>query len=218
MVKWIFFDIDNTLFDTKELALRARKNAIKAMIDAGLDEDEEKVYEKLRGIVKKLGSNSDQHFNELVKSLMGWESKRVIAAGVVAYHDTKRAYLKPFPEVVPTLVELTRRGYNLGIISNGIGVKQWEKLIRMGIQHFFKVVVISGVAEVEKPFKGIFEKAISEAGCKVKDAVMIGDKEEDIVPAKMLGMKTVSMNEDVKADFNAKNFEGVLKIIDGLKK
>lgn len=209
MIKWIFFDIDNTLFDSKELALRARKNAIKAMIDAGLEGEEEKLYEKLRGIVKKLGSNADTHFNELVKGVMGEESEGIIAAGVVAYHDTKKAYLRPFPEVVPVLIELTRKGYKLGIISNGKGVKQWEKLIRMGVEHFFEVVVISGVVEIEKPFKEIFERALGEAGCKAGEAVMVGDREDDIVPAKMLRMHTISMSKKVKADYNAMQFDEI---------
>ncbi len=35
-IKAIFFDIDDTLYDSTKLTTMARKNSIKAMIDAGL--------------------------------------------------------------------------------------------------------------------------------------------------------------------------------------
>ena len=43
-----------------------------------------------------------------------------------------------------------------------------------------------------KPDRRIFEKALEMAGCTPEDAAMIGDRlDNDIYPAKMLGMKTV---------------------------
>jgi len=213
-VKWIFFDIDNTLFNTKELALRARKNAIKAMIDMGLQvDDEETAYEKLKRIIKRQGSNSDNHFNELVTSYNAEQPRKIIAAGVVAYHDTKKAYLTPFPDVVQTLLDLSEKGYKLGVISNGLGVKQWEKLIRLGVQHFFKLVIISEEVEIEKPQKGIFEKALNMANCKAGQSIMVGDREDDIAPAKLVGMHSISVNKEIKADYNINNFSEILDIL-----
>jgi putative hydrolase of the HAD superfamily len=210
-LKYIFFDIDNTLFNSQELALRCRKNAMKAMIDAGLKADRDEAYEKLRSIVKKRGANYDRHFNELLEFYKA-DKPEIIAAGVVAYHDTKRAYLKPFPDVVPTMLKLSELGYDLGVITNGLAFKQWEKLIRLGLNHFFKVVVISEEVGFEKPSKEIFEKALEAGKCKAEEAVMVGDKESDINPARELGMKTISMS-DVKADNNVKKFEEILDVI-----
>jgi len=214
-VKWIFFDLDDTLFNSKELALRARKNAIKAMMEAGLDADEDDAYSRLMLIIKKRGANYDRHYDELLEQYRQ-KDYRYIAAGVVAYHDTKRAYLHPFPEVVPTLLELGGR-YKLGVISNGSGMKQWEKLVRLGLQHFFDRVVISEVVGAEKPDKAIFEEALRGAGCRAKEAVMVGDKDSDISPAKELGMATVCLNRNFRADFYIDSFNDILGIVDGLK-
>jgi putative hydrolase of the HAD superfamily len=214
-IKWVFFDIDDTLFNSSELALRARKNAIRAMIRAGLDADEDEAYARLMRIIKKRGTNYDHHYDELMEHY-GERNDRYIAAGVVAYHDTKRAYLNAFPEVLPTLLELNRK-HKLGIISNGKGVKQWEKLIRMGLQHFFDEVFISGVMGVEKPDTVMFEKALKEAGCKAEEAVMVGDKDSDILPAKKLGMKTICLEKDVNADYHINSFKDILGVVDGLK-
>ncbi|MDP6459336.1 MAG: haloacid dehalogenase, partial [Candidatus Hydrothermarchaeota archaeon] len=37
MIKGVFFDIDDTLYDSTKLATMARRNSIQARIDAGLD-------------------------------------------------------------------------------------------------------------------------------------------------------------------------------------
>lgn len=212
MKKWIFFDIDNTLFDSKELALRARKNAINAMIDAGLEAEEDEAYKRLKRIIEKRGSNYNKHFDELIESYRG-PSVRLVAAGTVAYHDTKRAYLVPYPEVMPTLLKLKEKGHKLGIISNGLAKKQWEKLIRLGLQHLFEVVVISEAVGVEKPDAEIFKIAMQKAKCSATNSIMVGDKEDDILPAKKLGMGTIGINMK-KARVCVENFDEIIKAVE----
>jgi len=46
-IKWVFFDIDNTLFDSHSLAKNARKNAVKAMIKTGLKASNRAAFKKL---------------------------------------------------------------------------------------------------------------------------------------------------------------------------
>ncbi len=199
-LKWVFFDIDNTLFNSKELAEQARKNAIRAMIDAGLPAKSVNLaYRKLMKIVNKYSSNYPHHFNKLIEEYNVRKNKsQIVAAGVVAYHDTKFAYLKPFPDVVPTLLKLSKK-YKLGIITNGRAVKQWDKLIRLGLQHFFDMVIISEEVGFKKPDLRIFEIAIKKAKCKPSEAVMIGDREDDMA-AKEIGMKTINIKKLEKFD------------------
>ncbi len=56
----------------------------------------------------------------------------------------------------------------------------------------FDVLATSAELGVAKPDKLIFEKAFELAGCKPQDSVMVGDRlDNDIIPAKATGMKTV---------------------------
>lgn len=195
-IKAIFFDIDNTLYDSTLQVEMARNNAIKAMIEAGLDVDEKKATNELKRIVKSYGSNYTLHYNKLVQKFNSKENPHIIAAGIVAYHNTKLAHLTPFPETIPTLLELRDLGYRLGIITDGKAIKQWEKLIRLGIQHFFDTVVISEYAGNEKPNEKIFRLALKNIKCKAEEAMMVGDRlDKDISGANKIGMVTVKISK-----------------------
>ena len=196
-IKAVFFDVDDTLYDSTQQAETARKNAISAMIGAGLSLSEEEATTSLNGIVKKFGSNYSRHFNELLKESGHNDNPHIIAAGLVAYHSTKLTYLIPFRDTVPTLLSLRDRKYKLGAITNGIAVKQWEKLIRLGVQHIFDVVIISEEAGMEKPGPEIFRLALKEMGCKPGEAAMLGDRiDRDIAGANEVGMLTVQLMKE----------------------
>jgi len=94
-----------------------------------------------------------------------------------------------------TLIYLKSRGYHLGVISNGITIKQWEKLIRLGLHHFFDEIITSQEAGVEKPDEEIFKLAIGKMGCKAEKSVMVGNKfNEDILGAINTGMSAILVN------------------------
>ncbi|MFH1786208.1 MAG: TIGR02253 family HAD-type hydrolase [archaeon] len=203
MIKAVFFDIDGTLYDSRKLADTARENAVKAMIEAGLEGNEKKILSALNSIVKGKGSNYDKHFDALLDRLEVEWNPEIIAAGVAAYHDTKLSFLRPYPETVPVLLSLRDEGYSLGIISNGRAVKQWEKLIRLRIHHFFDVVHVSETAGMEKPDAQLFASALREAGARAQDAVMVGDKPEtDIKGAKGAGLRAILVDRNKKGSMH----------------
>lgn len=80
----------------------------------------------------------------------------------------------PFPDAAAALSELRRRGYSLGIIANQVAGLA-ERLARRGMGGLFAVIVTS-----------------AEFGAKKPEAAMVGDRlDNDIAPAKRLGMRTV---------------------------
>jgi len=201
MIKAVFFDIDDTLYDTSAFARLARKAAINVMIDAGLPLSSDEAYELLREIIKEKGSNYDKHFNVLTKRVLGEEKPLLIALGMITYHNVKFALLRLFPETMSTLIYLKGKGYHLGVISNGITIKQWEKLIRLGLHHFFDEVVTSEEAGVEKPDKRIFQLALDRMGCKAEKSVMVGNKfNDDILGAIDIGMSAILVNSELTID------------------
>lgn len=198
MIRAVFLDLDDTLYDTSGFAKLARKAALQAMIDAGLPLSSEEAYKLLREIIQEKGSNYEKHFNVLTKRVFGEEKPLLIALGMITYHNVKFALLRLFPETIPTLIYLKQKGYHLGIISNGLTIKQWEKLIRLNLHHFFDDVITSQEVGVEKPDPLIFKVAIERMGCKSNKSVMIGNKfHEDIVGALDAGMSAILVNSEL---------------------
>ena len=199
MIKAVFFDIDDTLYDTSGFAKLARKAALNVMIDAGLPLTTDEAYRLLREIIAEYGSNYDKHFNVLTKRVFGEEKPLLIALGMITYHNVKFALLRLFPQTIETLIYLKTQGYNLGVISNGITIKQWEKLIRLDLHHFFDHVITSEEAGVEKPDKQIFEVALEKMGSTAEESVMIGNKfSEDIMGALNIGISAILVNSELE--------------------
>ena len=201
MIKAVFFDIDDTLYDTSGFARLARKAAINVMIDAGLPLSSDEAYKLLKEIIKEKGSNYDKHFNILTKRVFGEEKPLLIALGMITYHNVKFALLRLFPKTPSTLIYLKSKGYHLGVISDGITIKQWEKLIRLGLHHFFDEVVTSEEAGVEKPDEKIFRLALNCMGCQPTKSIMIGNKfNKDIIGAINIGMSAILVNSKLTSD------------------
>jgi len=166
MSKAVFFDIDDTLLDTSSFATLARQAAINTMIENGLPLKRDEAYEILKEIIELKGSNYDKHFNLLTKSVFGEENNLLIALGMITYHNVKFALLRPFPKTTDILIYLKSKGYKLGVISNGLTIKQWEKLIRLNLHHFFDEIITSEEVGFEKPDQHIFEEALKRMNCK----------------------------------------------------
>ncbi len=197
-VKYVLFDIDDTLFPSTDFAQLARKNAIRAMVDMGLEKDPDILYRKLLTIIDREGSNYEGHFDRLCKSLRLKKPARFVAAAVAAYHNTKMS-IQPFPGVARSLMKLKESGYMLYVATNGSTIKQWDKLIRLRIAFYFDDVFVSeemGRAKSKKFFNDVLRRLDAEPG----ECVMVGDKEAaDILPAKELGITTVKVRQGREA-------------------
>lgn len=95
-----------------------------------------------------------------------------------------------YPEAPAVLAVLSEK-YRLGVIANQSKDLK-ERLREWDILQFFSAVASSWEAGFWKPDPALFRYALSLAGCAPEEAVMIGDRlDNDIFPAKALGMKTV---------------------------
>ncbi|NJE41979.1 TIGR02253 family HAD-type hydrolase [Thermococcus sp. GR6] len=227
MIRVVFFDLDDTLVDTSKLAEMARKNAIENMVRHGLPVDFETAYHELLELINEYGSNFGRHFDYLLRRLDLPNNPKWIAAGVIAYHNTKFAYLKSVKGARKVLLELKKDGFGLGVITDGDPIKQWEKILRLELDEYFDEVFISNYLGVKKPHRKIFEKALRKFNVEPHEALMVGDRlYSDIYGAKQVGMRTVWFkygkyaNRELDyleyADFTIKSLEEVPEIVRGL--
>ncbi len=171
-VNWIFFDLGSTLIDETKADLRR----IREMTE-GTDVTEEMFCEKRLEMIRQglSGDPATIAFFRLTKT--PWHSE----------DET------PYPDSEPALSALKRQNFKLGIIANqNPGTEQ--RLAEWNLLQYFDVIAASAELGIAKPDPGIFQWALKQAGCAARNAAMIGDRmDNDIAPAKRLGMHTVRL-------------------------
>lgn len=217
--KAILFDLDNTLIDFMEMKRLTSEAAAKAMIDAGLKADKERISKELFDFYLEYGIESDDAFTRFLEKNFGGAEPRILAAGINAYLKEKYIHLKPYSCVVETLKELKRRGLKLGVVTDGLRLKVWMRLNEARLDKYFDVVVTFDDTGKKKPVKEPFMRACEELGVNPQECLMVGDwPERDVAGAKEVGMKTCwakygSHKEKGNADYTLETSNQVLEVI-----
>ncbi len=182
-VRWVFFDLGNTLVDHSD----------------AIDDWVDQVRDVLRGQRRDSSKQSVQRM--LADAATRYAPKFMadvltkVAGDDVALRSRlneltyRRSVLKPYPGAT-SLLRVMHRRYRLGIVANSDTAR--EELDKNGWSEFMSACITSGDVGVKKPSAEIFTLALHKAGCRVSEAVMIGDRvDNDIRPAKALGWKTI---------------------------
>jgi putative hydrolase of the HAD superfamily len=195
----ILFDIDDTLFSTTVFADKARRAAIDAMVRAGLRADRSDALRELDEVLAEFSSNYGSHFDKVVDRLPpeasdGVNKAVLVAAGVVAYHDTKWRELQVHDDVYEVLKWLAGTRLVRGIISAGITVKQAEKLVRLKLLEFLSPQAIFFTDQVgfSKPNPKLYRRVLQRLKLEPGRCMYVGDNPtHDIDPCNQEGWYTV---------------------------
>jgi putative hydrolase of the HAD superfamily len=96
-----------------------------------------------------------------------------------------------------TLAELMRRGYKLGMITNGKTPVQNATIDATGIRQYFSVTLISEECGFRKPDPAIFHLALSSLQISSANAVYVGDNPEaDVQGAMNAGLQSIWFAKD----------------------
>ena len=190
-IKGVIFDLDNTLLDFMKMKEVAVKSAIKGMIEAGLEIDEEKSYKDIISIYEEFGWENQKVFDVFLSKSIGYVDNKFLAAGIVAYRRAREANLLAYPNVNRTLVNLTKLGIKLAVVSDAPSREAWMRIYYLNLYHFFDAVITFDDSGERKPSSIPFEMALKKLKLNPQDSLMIGDwPDRDVVGAKQIGMRT----------------------------
>ena len=190
-IKGVIFDLDNTLLDFIKMKEVAVKSAIRGMIEAGLEIDEDRSYSDIISIYEEFGWENQKVFDVFLKKSIGYVDNKFLAAGVVSYRRAREANLLAYPNVNRTLVGLTKLGIKLAVVSDAPSREAWMRIYYLNLYHFFDTVITFDDSGERKPSSVPFELALNKLNLEPKDSLMIGDwPERDVVGAKQIGMRT----------------------------
>jgi len=201
-VEWIFFDVGSTLMN-EEKAYLHRLHDVADVVNEPFD----KIYNMAIALYKE-NKKGDLE----IMQLYGLPKLKWYKEDEEIYSDT-----------VKVLETLSKR-YKIGVIANqSLGTA--NRLEEKGILKYIDLVIASAEEGVSKPDRKIFDIALARANCEAENAVMIGDRiDNDIVPAKRLGMKTIWIkqgfgkywqigSQEEQADYEVNNLIDLLELL-----
>ena len=190
-IKGVIFDLDNTLLDFMKMKQVAVKSAIRGMIEAGMVINESKSFDDIIALYEKIGWENQKVFDVFLEESIGYVDNKYLAAGIVAYRRAREANLLAYPNVNRTLIDLTKLGVKLAVVSDAPSREAWMRIYYLNLHHFFDAVITFDDSGERKPSSVPFEMALKKLNLEPKSSLMIGDwPERDVVGAKKIGMRT----------------------------
>ncbi len=189
-VKWLFFDMGSTLID-EHFCYEQR---LKEIADFA-SKKYEVIYEQAIAFYKQ-NKKGDLELLKLYDLNPIWHTEKE-----VLYEDAN------------ICLERLHQKYKIGIIANQKAGSE-DRLAQYGVLKYIDLVIASAEEGVSKPDKRIFKIALERSGCEPEQAIMIGDRiDNDIVPAKALGMKTIWIKQGFGQYWNIQGEEEVADLI-----
>lgn len=197
-VKGIIFDLDGTIWDSMPYRIKAWQMAFR---DYGLDTDPEII----RLMIGYPGSMLIKKMNARDPNIEMTEEK---------YFSEMFPAVKFFPDVEDTFSELRSRGFKIAIVTSSRRAMAERLDIRVDA-----MVTMDDVSK-GKPDTEPYLKAMEIMGTVPGNTVVVGDIDNDLIPAKALGSVAVLVTHGIKKESKNKDYEieNIGDLIDLLKK
>lgn len=214
MIRHIFFDLDNTLWNHRknaELTLRQlfKKEKINEIYQLNFDDFHreyftinENLWANIRdGKIDKDYIRKHRFYDSFL--FFGIDDFELSQRFEHSFLDEIIEYNELVDGTFELLEYLASKHYKMHILSNGFQEVTHRKCELSGIQNYFETITSADEINIRKPRPEIFEFALRKANASKEESIMIGDDWiADIEGATAFGMKAVFydvFNDDFKA-------------------
>jgi putative hydrolase of the HAD superfamily len=187
----VFFDLDDTLCDTSATVSHRLYAALEVIAARGGR------GQRMESFIDALYELPEQQrrLPQLLELLHVTEQGLIKEA--TQAHDAAALENLRLCEGALDVLEDLRRHVAIGLISNGQGAFQREKLARLGLARYFPAPLISEEVGAAKPDPGIFRIALERTGVHADEAVYVGNAwEVDILGAAAAGIRAVWVSKE----------------------
>ena len=194
--KWIFFDLDDTLFDFSSasmISLRRLWNETPEIytkfddIESWIDEYH--IHNKHMWDLHERGEITAD-FLKAERFRLTIMPEREDENAIQFSRSLNDRYLWLLGECntkckgAKELLEKLSKKYLIGVLTNGFTEVQYRKLQTTGLDRYIQRMVISDEIGIQKPDRRIFRYAENETGAKAESTIMVGDNpQNDILGA-----------------------------------
>lgn len=201
--KWLWFDLDDTLWDFKsnsDTALRQLYDAsdvLRSQFDCfeAFSDLYHEVNHELWGLYAEAKITADYLKSERFRRVLGLADNPVSSGLCAALNREYLRLLTLQTRLVDgaeeVLAKLSRL-YMIGVLSNGFADTQYHKLYRTPLWRYVQRMVISDEIDCRKPHTRIFRHAERAVGAAPRECLMIGDNPDtDIAGARAAGWQAL---------------------------
>jgi len=108
------------------------------------------------------------------------------------YETAKLRHITPYDGVIPTLENLRKNGYRMGIVTDAHSRDAVRRLEKAALLPYFDGMVTWDMVQVKKPAPEPFLFALEMLKSDISEALIVGDSpRRDIEPCKQMGIRTV---------------------------
>lgn len=190
-IKFIFFDIGYTLIN-EDVVWKQR-----CIEQAEMEE------------AKILGLSPKQIYEEIIRASVAYQPqfRTVVKKFDFSKSAPYRHELEKLYNNADFVLQSLSQKYKLGIIANQTDglvnrLSLWE------ILKYFSLIISSWDYQIMKPDIKLFQIAVGQSGYNASETVMVGDRlDNDIFPAKTIGMKTIWIKQGFGGMQNPKTHE-----------
>lgn len=162
MIRCILFDLDGTLVDSYEAIAESLNTARLAFGFPAFSHEE---------VVRMVGHGLESLMVEALGETRAEEGVRIFRE---RYREVSLPKSRLLPGVEPTLGELSRRGYRMGIITNKPAYFSRRILEHLAVAHFFPVLYGPDLAPA-KPDPEMVHRSLADLSCQPHEAILVGD-------------------------------------------
>ena len=206
-IRAVLFDVGGPI-DTEAFSEEINDRAIRAALEAeGIHVTDELYASACDSAVTTFAPDA---YASIIWQLAGRDVK--LARGAYArFHSQDRLAARGGIELRPGLAELLAGLHGRGLLL-GLAANQPSRIIteldRHGIGQFFTHREVSGHHGFRKPDVRLFLRACADLRVEPAECVMVGDRiDNDIAPAKLLGMRAVLFRTGRHIAQQARSFE-----------
>ncbi|MDD5491134.1 MAG: HAD family hydrolase [bacterium] len=224
-IKAIIFDLDDTLYPQREYTRQCLLGTVKYLAKQ-TGRKPELIAKALNEVLEKKGIEYKRIYNDAFKKLH-LPDVCFIPRAVKIFWQVK-PNLKLFSGTLAVLTTLKKRGYRLGLITDGYPEVQRYKIRNLGLNRIFVRIIYTDLLGFgcRKPSPMPYELMAKSLRLVPSECVYIGnDPRRDFKGAREVGMKTIRIKQGEyrklkavtaeEADLSIKSIKDLLRILKG---
>lgn len=151
---------------------------------------------------------------EIARNYVGGGAKLMIARGIeaegrtvddatldrmfadfIAYYAANVAvHSRPYPGLTEALDLLSERGWRFAVCTNKLEHLSVLLLNELNLTHRFEAICGQDTFGIQKPDPEILRRTVAAAGGDLRQSIMIGDSETDILTARAAGIPVIAVD------------------------